>query len=31
MAIEKARKYGMGMACEETTHYGIAGYYASMA
>lgn len=32
MAIEKARKYGMGMvAARNSTHYGIAGYYASMA
>jgi LDH2 family malate/lactate/ureidoglycolate dehydrogenase len=32
MAIEKARKFGMGMvAARNSTHYGIAGYYASMA
>jgi len=32
MAIEKARKYGMGMvAVRNSTHYGIAGYYATMA
>ncbi len=32
MAIEKARKYGMGMvAVRNSTHYGIAGYYAMMA
>ncbi|MDD6882204.1 MAG: Ldh family oxidoreductase [Eubacteriales bacterium] len=32
MAIEKARKYGMGMvAARNSTHYGIAGYYATMA
>ena len=32
MAIEKARKYGMGMvAVRNSTHYGIAGYYAKMA
>lgn len=32
MAIDKARKYGMGMvAARNSTHYGIAGYYASMA
>ncbi len=32
MAIEKAKKYGMGMvAARNSTHYGIAGYYASMA
>ncbi|NLT15296.1 MAG: Ldh family oxidoreductase [Clostridiales bacterium] len=32
MAVEKARKYGMGMvAARNSTHYGIAGYYASMA
>jgi LDH2 family malate/lactate/ureidoglycolate dehydrogenase len=32
MAIEKAKKYGMGMvAVRNSTHYGIAGYYASMA
>jgi len=32
MAIEKARKYGMGMvAVRNSTHYGIAGYYVLMA
>lgn len=32
MAIEKAQKYGMGMvAVRNSTHYGIAGYYATMA
>ncbi|HKL79953.1 MAG TPA: Ldh family oxidoreductase [Mobilitalea sp.] len=32
MAIDKAKKYGMGMvAARNSTHYGIAGYYASMA
>ena len=32
MAIAKARKYGMGMvAVRNSTHYGIAGYYALMA
>lgn len=32
MAIEKAKKYGMGMvAVRNSTHYGIAGYYAMMA
>ena len=32
MAIEKASKYGMGMtAVRNSTHYGIAGYYATMA
>jgi LDH2 family malate/lactate/ureidoglycolate dehydrogenase len=32
MAIEKARQYGMGMvAVRNSTHYGIAGYYAMMA
>lgn len=31
MAIEKAKKYGMGMvAVRNSTHYGIAGYYATM-
>ena len=30
--IEKARKYGMGMAAiRNSTHYGIAGYWATMA
>jgi LDH2 family malate/lactate/ureidoglycolate dehydrogenase len=32
MAIEKARKYGLGMvAARNSTHYGIAGYYVLMA
>lgn len=32
MAIEKAKKYGMGMvAARNSTHYGIAGYFATMA
>ena len=32
LAIEKAKQYGMGMvAVRNSTHYGIAGYYASMA
>ena len=32
MAIDKARKHGMGMvAVRNSTHYGIAGYYAIMA
>ncbi|MBQ3108935.1 MAG: Ldh family oxidoreductase [Clostridia bacterium] len=32
MAIEKAKKYGLGMvAARNSTHYGIAGYYATMA
>jgi LDH2 family malate/lactate/ureidoglycolate dehydrogenase len=32
MAIDKARKYGMGMvAVRNSTHYGIAGYYVLMA
>lgn len=32
MAIEKAKAYGMGMvAARNSTHYGIAGYYALMA
>ena len=32
MAIEKAREFGMGMvAVRNSTHYGIAGYYARMA
>lgn len=32
LAIEKARKFGMGMvAVRNSTHYGIAGYYATMA
>lgn len=32
MAIEKARQYGMGaVAVRNSTHFGIAGYYPSMA
>lgn len=32
MAIDMAKTYGMGMvAVRNSTHYGIAGYYASMA
>lgn len=32
MAVDKAKKYGMGMvAVRNSTHYGIAGYYALMA
>src|SRR4030042_89600 len=32
LAIEKARKFGMAMvAVRNSTHYGIAGYYALMA
>ncbi|MDD5602654.1 MAG: Ldh family oxidoreductase [Eubacteriales bacterium] len=32
MAIDKAARYGMGMvAVRNSTHYGIAGYYALMA
>ncbi len=32
MAIEKAKKYGMGMvAVRNSCHYGIAGYYVTMA
>ncbi|MDR0851485.1 MAG: Ldh family oxidoreductase [Clostridiales Family XIII bacterium] len=32
MAIEKAKTYGLGMvAVRNSTHYGIAGYYATMA
>lgn len=31
-AIDKAKKYGMGMAAvRNSTHYGIAGYYVMMA
>ena len=31
MAIDKAKEYGMGMvAVRNSTHYGIAGYYATM-
>ncbi len=32
MAIDKAKEYGMGMvAVRNSTHYGIAGYYATQA
>lgn len=32
LAIEKAKKYGMGMvAVRNSSHYGIAGYYSTMA
>jgi LDH2 family malate/lactate/ureidoglycolate dehydrogenase len=32
MAIDKAKEYGMGMVVvRNSTHYGIAGYYATMA
>lgn len=32
LAIDKAKKYGMGMvAVRNSTHYGIAGYYTMMA
>ncbi|MDO4540515.1 MAG: Ldh family oxidoreductase [Syntrophomonadaceae bacterium] len=32
MAIDKAKKFGLGMtAVRNSTHYGIAGYYALMA
>ena len=32
LAIEKAKKYGLGMvAAKNSTHYGIAGYYCLMA
>lgn len=32
IAIEKAKKYGMGMVVvRNSTHYGIAGYFAKMA
>jgi L-2-hydroxycarboxylate dehydrogenase (NAD+) len=32
LAIQKAKKYGMGMvAVRNSTHYGIAGYYSLMA
>lgn len=32
VAIDKAKRYGMGMvAAKNSTHYGIAGYYAMMA
>ena len=31
LAIDKAKKYGMGMtAVRNSTHYGIAGYYVTM-
>jgi len=32
LAIEKAKKHGVGfVVCQRSTHYGIAGYYATMA
>jgi L-2-hydroxycarboxylate dehydrogenase (NAD+) len=32
LAIDKAKKHGVGfVACQRSTHYGIAGYYTSMA
>lgn len=32
LAIEKAKKYGLGaVAVKNSTHFGIAGYYSSMA
>lgn len=32
LAIDKAKRYGVGfVACRNSTHYGIAGYYATMA
>lgn len=32
LAIKKAKKTGVGfVACQNSTHYGIAGYYATMA
>ena len=32
MAIDKAKEFGMGMTvARNSTHYGIAGYYATMA
>lgn len=32
LAIEKAKENGVGfVACKNSTHYGIAGYYATMA
>ncbi|KAK2962800.1 putative Malate dehydrogenase [Blattamonas nauphoetae] len=32
MAIDKAKQHGLGMVvCRNSTHYGIAGYYTSMA
>ena len=32
LAIEKAKKYGVGfVVAQRSTHYGIAGYYSTMA
>jgi hypothetical protein len=32
LAIEKAKQYGVGfVVCQNSTHYGIAGYYTTMA
>jgi len=32
LAIKKAKEFGIGfVACQNSTHYGIAGYYATMA
>lgn len=32
MAIDKAKEYGVGfVCCKNSTHYGIAGYYSTMA
>lgn len=32
IAIEKAKKHGVGfVVAKNSTHYGIAGYYATMA
>jgi L-2-hydroxycarboxylate dehydrogenase (NAD+) len=32
LAIDKAKKHGVGfVVCQNSTHYGIAGYYATMA
>ena len=32
LAIQKAKEYGVGfVAVQNSTHYGIAGYYAKMA
>jgi hypothetical protein len=32
LAIQKAKKYGVGfVAVQNSTHYGIAGYYSTMA
>lgn len=32
LAIEKAKRHGVGfVVCRRSTHYGIAGYYASLA